>query len=646
MKTVPDQEKKYVNRLTRGLFFLFGDTMALLMSAFLAYLILLPFTSAQRPFPLEHTFILVVSVLAGLMVFRMYYVSWRYTSLRDLVRIILGIMVGGAFSLGVSQFYLVMGNYEGVFTALFLINAILGVSGFRISKRLYYGLIRSSHKAKKHTIIFGGENEGEQILRDILTNGHWNLKVHAIFDDAAMTGLRLHGIQVLGGRNKMIQYIKLNPVDVLIVACPDFPKKELKEIIDEIKTLRPDMDIKILPSFHSLTDDPVGVRNIRDVSIEDILGRKPVKIDLDSIRASIAGKTILVTGGGGSIGSELVRQCAKLKPEKLIALDIDETDLFHIENEFKGEETEVIPCVASVTDECKIDRILGDLKPDIIFHAAAYKHVPMMEIFPDEAVRVNVGGTRTMASLACKHGIEKFVLISTDKAVNPTNVMGATKRVAEEICAAYNSNYDTNFISVRFGNVLGSRGSVVPLFIEQIKNGGPVTVTDPQMKRYFMTIPEAVLLVIQASSMGQGGEVFVLDMGEPVKILDMAKDLIRFHSLEPYRDIQIEITGKRPGEKLFEELLNAEEGVLATDHDEIYKALCSRQMTIEELESKVAELADQLKHGSMDSFRNLLKTIVPTYSHADGSKFNGRPTVTEGPEMPKQDKLNIKPQKA
>jgi len=646
MTSVLNHEKKYVNRLTRGLFFLVGDATTLLLSALIAYLILLPFTSAQRPFPIQHSFIIIVSVLTGLMIFRMYLVSWRYTSLRDLVRIILGITIGDAFSLGVSQFYLSMGNYEAVFTALFLITAILGVSGFRISKRLYYSLIRSSRKANKHTIIFGGGSEGEQILRDILTNQNWNLNVRAIFDDNEMRGLRLHGIQIVGGKAKMIQYLKYNPVDVLIVACPDFPKKELKEILDEVKSLRPDMDIKILPSFHSLTDDPVGVRNIRDVSIEDILGRKPVNIDLNTIKASISGKTVLVTGGGGSIGSEIVRQCAKLNPEKLIALDVDETELFYLENEFKTEETKLIPYVASVTDDCKINRILGELKPDIIFHAAAYKHVPMMESFPDEAVRVNIGGTRTMASLACKHGVEKFVLISTDKAVNPTNVMGATKRVAEEICAAYDSKYTTKFISVRFGNVLGSRGSVVPLFIEQIKNGGPVTVTDPQMKRYFMTIPEAVLLVIQAGAMGAGGEVFVLNMGEPVKILDMAKDLIRFHSLEPYTDIQIKITGKRPGEKLFEELLNAEEGMLTTEHDEIHKAICSRKMTIEELETEINKLVEQLRSGSMNSFRNILKTIVPTYSHAENGRVFEEPSSPQKPEMPRPEKSNIKVTKA
>ena len=414
----------------------------------------------------------------------------------------------------------------------------------------------------------------------------------------------------------MLEYIKKFPVDQLIVAFPEYPKKDLKAIIEDVKSIRPAMDIKILPSFHSLTADPVGVEQIRDISFEDILGREPVKIDMASLEASIAGKTVMVTGAGGSIGSELVRQCANLKPAKLVALDIDETELFYIENEFKNSENQVIPCVASITDEQKIDRILDRLKPDVIFHAAAYKHVPMMESFPEEAIKVNIGGTKLLASMACKHEVDKFVMVSTDKAVNPTNVMGATKRVAEEVCMAYNNNCLTKFISVRFGNVLGSRGSVVPLFIDQIKNGGPVTVTDPGMKRYFMTIPEAVLLVMQAGSMGEGGEVFVLDMGEPVKILDMAKDLIRLHSMEPDRDIQIRITGLRPGEKLFEELLNAEEGVLETEHEEIFKAICSRRLSSEELERNINLLFSLLKNGNTaESVRDQLKMMVPTYSY-------------------------------
>ncbi|MDZ7693188.1 MAG: nucleoside-diphosphate sugar epimerase/dehydratase [Balneolaceae bacterium] len=420
----------------------------------------------------------------------------------------------------------------------------------------------------------------------------------------------------------MIEHIRMYPVDLLIVAFPEIPKNELKEIIDEIKGIRPEMDIKILPSFHTLTDDPVSVKHIRDISIEDILGREPVKIDMNSIKASITEKTVLVTGAGGSIGSELVRQCVNLDPARLIALDIDETELYHIQNEFKGTDIEVIPYVASVTDEQKIERILDEFQPSVVFHAAAYKHVPMMENFPEEAIKVNVGGTQVLASLACKYGVDKFVMISTDKAVNPTNVMGATKRVAEEVCMAYNGTCSTKFISVRFGNVLGSRGSVVPLFIDQIKDGGPVTVTDPEMKRYFMTIPEAVLLVMQAGSMGRGGEVFVLDMGEPVKIMDMAKHLIRLHGLEPDKDIKIKITGIRPGEKLFEELLNAEEGVLETEHEEIYKAICNKKLTKEELEGKISELFTHvLSNGSHESVRYFLKSIVPTYTYKKKEKI-------------------------
>lgn len=615
---------KYLNKFTRGLFFLVGDIFSLFLSAIVAYVLLSPFTPTARSFPVEHILIIMGSILLGLVIFKMYLVNWRHMSLRDFVRIISGIVVGGAFSLFVTQFFQPMGKYEYAFTSLMLINAVLTISGFRISKRMYSEVFNASKKSNKHTIILGAESEGEQILRDILKNDHWNLSVYGIFDDRVMSGLLLHGIRILGGTDKMIEHIKFYPVDLLIIAFPEIPKRDLKNIIDEAKSIRPEMDIKVLPSFHSLTDDPVGVQHIRDVSIEDILGREPVKIDMESIEASIAGKTVLVTGAGGSIGSELTRQCANLKPRKLIALDIDETELFHIQNELKEKQTEIIPCVASVTDEIKMDQILARFQPSVIFHAAAYKHVPMMESFPEEAIKVNVGGTRSIATLACKYEVDKFVMVSTDKAVNPTNVMGATKRVAEEICMAYNGTCKTKFISVRFGNVLGSRGSVVPLFIEQIKKGGPVTVTDPEMKRYFMTIPEAVLLVMQAGSMGKGGEVFVLDMGEPVKILDMAKDLIRLHNLEPERDISIEFTGIRPGEKLFEELLNAEEGVIETDHEEIFKAICSRQMSADELETKVTQLFNLLESENTESVRYLLKSIVPTYSYKEMKNGHGK----------------------
>lgn len=624
-----ENKPSYMNKYTRGIFLFVGDTFSLLLSAVLVYGILMPFIAADRPFPVEHTLITMGSVLAALMIFRMYMVNWRYTSLNDLGRIILGITLGGGLSFGVAQLWVGMGSYEAIFMTLVLSNSVLTISGFRISKRMYLGFIKSQNKKNKHAIIFGGESEGEQILRDILTNDNWNLTVYGIFDDRVMPGLLLHGVRIMGGKDKMIEYIKNNHVDQLIIAFPQYPKKDLKEVIDEVKTIQSDIDIKVLPSFHTLTDNPVGFEHVREISIEDILGREPVTIDLQSIKASISEKTVLVTGGGGSIGSELIRQCANLNPAKLIALDVDETELFHIENEFKNKETKVIPCVASITDSQKIDKVLGYHQPDIIFHAAAYKHVPMMESFPGEAIKVNVGGTRLMASLACKHEVDKFIMVSTDKAVNPANVMGATKRIAEEICMAYNGTCTTKFISVRFGNVLGSRGSVVPLFIKQIKNGGPVTITDPAMSRYFMTIPEAVLLVIQAGSMGKGGEVFVLDMGEPVRILDMAEELIRLHGLDPYRDIPITVTGLRPGEKLYEELLNAEEGVIETEHKEIFKAICSRKLSATMLEKRINQLFSLIETDNKASVRTLLKSIVPTYTYTEPESvtMNGAPKV-------------------
>ncbi len=607
-------KRQFVNKYTRGIFFLAGDIIAVVVSALLANIILSPFSPVDRIFPIELVTIIGASILGGLAIFRMYVVSWKYTSLRDLLRMVSGIILGGAFALLIAQFYLIMGKYVYVFTMLMVINVVLAIGSFRIAKRICIGIFSSSRSKKKHAIIFGGKSEGEQILRDILVNKHWDLAVYGIFDGRVTPGLRLHGVPVLGGETKMVSYVKNHPVDQLIVAFPEFPKNHLKVIIEEVKLIRSDIDIKVLPSFHSLTDDPVGIKHIRDICIEDILGREPVNIDISSISKCIANRTVLITGAGGSIGSELVRQCASLKPSQLIALDIDETELFHLENEFKDKKISITPCVASITDKSKINQIFHRFHPDIIFHAAAYKHVPMMESFPEEAIKVNIGGTLSLAKLACRYNVDKFVMVSTDKAVNPTNVMGATKRAAEKICMAQNNLHLTRFISVRFGNVLGSRGSVVPLFIEQISQGGPVSVTDPDIERYFMTIPEAVLLVMQAGSMGEGGEVFVLNMGESVKILDMAKDLIRLHNLSPGKDIDIEIIGLRPGEKLFEELLNAEEDVMATEHSEISKALCDRKISVDDLEKQILDLFSHLGNGSTEDIREYLKLIVPTYS--------------------------------
>jgi FlaA1/EpsC-like NDP-sugar epimerase len=608
---------KFLNKYTRGLVLLTGDMIGVLLSCAIAYQLLFTVLEEQFSFVIGYSLLMTGSILVGLGLFKMYVVTWRYTGLRELIRLILGITAGGLFTVVISNILWEPGNTELNYMALVLANSILLIGAFRISKRVVIELIDLPSKDKKQAILLGGGTEGEQILRDIRRNSSWDIFVSAIFDEKNVPGIMIHGVHCRGGIKAMYRFLESSPVEILIVAYPELPKKELREIIDRVKELRPKMEIKILPSFHHLTDDPVGIKNIRDISIEDILGRDPVTLDMESITASIKDRTVLVTGAGGSIGSELVRQCIKLNPARIIALDVDETELFHVENELKHTGVNLIPCVASVTDDHKMNRILNFYRPDVIFHAAAYKHVPMLESYPEEAVKVNIGGTHNLAELACKYMVDKFVMISTDKAVNPTNVMGATKRVAEEICMSFNGECVTKFISVRFGNVLGSRGSVVPLFMEQIKNGGPITLTDKKMKRYFMTIPEAVLLVMQAGSMGEGGEVFVLDMGEPVKILDMAYDLIRLHGLEPEKDIDIKVTGLRPGEKLFEELLNAEEGVLKTDHVEIFKAICSRKLTKLELEMKITNLFNLIERNATSSLRNSLQEIVPTYTFKD-----------------------------
>lgn len=615
----------------RALFFIAGDAIAILISFFLSVYILSSVSGYSDGFPLQYVAAFTILTLLSLGLFKMYKVSWRFTSLRELFMMISALTLSGFLFAG---FLILTGDgssFQLSLLALTYLQSILYIGAFRISKRLSLEIFQNQHQEKR-AVVFGAGNAGDQIMRDIKRHTHWNLNIIAVFDDAEnLHGLSMHGVPIKGDRNKMIQFLRYTDIDELIIAIPSLPKQELKSVIQRIKDVKPNLKVKVLPSFHLLSDDPVGVKNIREISIDDVLGREPARIDMDSIRSSVEGKTVLITGAGGSIGREIVRQCASLDAGKLITLDIDETEVFHIQKEFSNSDVNLVPYVANILDEEKIDRLLEEEKPEIIFHAAAYKHVPMMEAFPEEAVKVNVKGTEVLTRLSSLHNVEKFVLISTDKAVNPTNVMGATKRIAEEICLAQNDHSITKFISVRFGNVLGSRGSVVPIFIEQIQNGGPVTITHPEVKRYFMTIPEAVLLVMQAGEMGKGGEVFVLDMGEPVKILDMAKQLIQLHGLVPNKDIPIEFIGLRPGEKMFEELLKAEEGVDKTSHELIHKAICRKDVNTEELRMVISQLLKNIEKGDVESLRPFIKKIVPTYSFNDNNKAskNGRAFVKE-----------------
>jgi len=601
------------NYTTRIVFFIIGDIGSIIIASLISLLIV---QSLAEEFTYPNELVILFSAISIIMLgmFRMYKVSWRFTSLHELLMIFAALVIATVTTLFL--FY-ITGNFDlsqGTYMTVVFVLSLLFVGAFRISKRMRHEVMKKT-RVEKRAIIFGAGNAGDQIMRDIKRHKNWNLSIIAVFDDSdELQGLSMHGIPVNGDRKKLYQFLQYRDIDELIIAIPSLPKKELKEIIGKVKSISPRLKIKVLPSFHTLSDDPVGIKNVREISIDDILGREPVRIDMNAIRSDMDGKIILITGAGGSIGREIVRQCANLDANKIIALDIDETEIFYIQNEFGKSGKNIQPVVANILDKHKIDALLKEEKPDIIFHAAAYKHVPMMELFPEEAIKVNVDGTNILAELACKYGIDKFVLISTDKAVNPTNIMGATKRLAEEVCLSFNDLCVTKFIAVRFGNVLGSRGSVVPIFLDQIRNGGPVTITDPDVSRYFMTIPEAVLLVLEAGFMGSGGEVFVLDMGEPVRIKDMAEQLIKLHGLEPNKDVAIEYVGLRPGEKMFEELLLAEEGIENTQHELIHKAKCRKNLDRGELQEYILSLRNEIENGDKNSVRKLLKKIVPTFN--------------------------------
>lgn len=597
---------------TRALFYLAGDAINI------GFATLLSITLMGSLWGMDtHTAAILlvtpISFVIGLALTKMYRVSWRYTSIRELLKIAAGLLIGALLSVIILNLYYPPEPLLALSPALSFAFSILTVGGFRISKRLYNEVLKRP-QGSRPTVIFGAGNAGEQILRDINRNPEWNIDVQALFDDDKnIKGMRLHGIGVAGGRDALYEYLKYKLVDQLIIAAPSMPKAEIRNIVDEAKTLSPDVKIKILPSFHKLSESPVSFSQIRDIRLEDVLGREVIELNLNEIHKQNERKSILITGAGGSIGSEIVRQITRFNPKQIIAVDIDETELHKLDLELQ-DFGELITTVADVTDSEKMSMLFERYQPNIVYHAAAYKHVPMMERFPEEAIRVNVMGTKTVVECARHYGIEKFVMISTDKAVNPTNVMGATKRVAEQICMHHNDLGPTQFISVRFGNVLGSRGSVIPTFLDQIKNGGPVTVTHKDIKRYFMTIPEAVLLVMQSATLGCGGEVFVLDMGEPVKILDMAKELIRLQGLEPDVDISIKFTGLRPGEKMYEELLTAEEGVRKTTNEQIFIAKNGKVASFDETLSIINDMEIAARRSDHQLIRNLLGSLVPNFN--------------------------------
>lgn len=559
----------------------------------------------------ENLLPLIVGVRIGVFyLFRLYHRMWRYASINELVIVCAAVSGSSILIYGVG---VVIGVVlpRSVWILSWILNIVfVGVSRL-ILRVYYYWRAKFSSERRDKVLIVGAGDAGAMIARELLQRYQTTKElVGFVDDDPGKRYQMMFGVKILGHRYDLPLLAQQHNIDEVIIAIPSAGGAVLREIAGICKTLG--CSVKTVPGIYELIDGKVTISQLRNIDLEDLLRREQIRLNDDNVRSFVAGKTILVTGAGGSIGSELCRQIAKQAPARLVLLGKGENSIYEIHQELSGKfpALPLTPVIADVRDGVRIHEIFDRYRPQLVFHAAAHKHVPLMELQPSEAVQNNVFGTRTVAEAAGQFGAEAFIMISTDKAVNPTSVMGATKRIAELFIQHMNCTHaKTRFSAVRFGNVLGSRGSVIPLFRRQIAAGGPVTVTDPEMRRYFMTIPEAVQLVLQAGVLARGGEVFVLDMGEPVRILDMAKDLIELSGLRPNEDIAIQFTGLRPGEKLFEELLTAEEGTTSTSHAKIFRANL-RQVDGILLEQKLVTLR---KMRDEEAIRNMIRDMVPTY---------------------------------
>lgn len=613
MKKFMNDKKLFIRRL----FLIVLDIILINIAAFAALFIrfelslgLIPTHYADAV--LSYALVNTITTIIIFTLFRLYNSLWKYAGFDELVNIIFASVIAGVLQM-IGMHYLFGINVPRSYYPLSTVFMMGMVSCSRFLYRYARRLTTRYHSAASSRIMIIGAGEAaSSIIREIAVSGYVKGSVIcAIDDNRDKMGSYIQGIKVVGDRTKIIEAAEKYDISDIFVAMPSVPRKTIKEILEICRETG--CSLKILPGMYQLINEEVSVTRLRDVEIEDLLGRPPVRIDMEGIMKYVSGKVIMVTGGGGSIGSELCRQIVKHEPKQLIIVDIYENNAYFIQQELKSEfpDLDLVVLIASVRNTNRMNWIFEHYKPNIVYHAAAHKHVPLMEDSPNEAIKNNVGGTYKMAQAADCHGVEKFIMISSDKAVNPTNVMGASKRICEMIIQAFNKRSATDFVAVRFGNVLGSNGSVIPLFKEQILRGGPVTVTHPDIIRYFMTIPEAVSLVLQAGAYAKGGEVFVLDMGEPIKIAELAENLIRLSGYEPGRDIEIEYTGLRPGEKLYEELLMDEEGLQDTDNKLIH---IGQPITMDEdAFFKAVEELDQAAKEEIDDIRQLVKKLVPTY---------------------------------
>lgn len=561
---------------------------------------------------LLHVLSVIVFIKAGLFYFLgMYNRIWRYVTVRDMFVIIRACTIADV-AIALLALYVQVNLPRSIYVISYILDVGL-ICFSRLAVRLLLAHQRqaegASNALERSLLIAGAGDAGVMIARELASRGEGRKLLGFVDDDRNKVGKKLLGYEVLGSSDELDGIVIQNNVKEIIVAMPSVKGSVVRKLVEKCRGLG--CRVRILPGLYELIDGRVSVQQLRNIELEDLLRRDSVRLDTAAIGRYIENKVVMVTGAGGSIGSELCRQISMARPARLLLLGRGENSIYEIHQELaeKFGADRYVPVIADIRDEERIDGVFSRYRPQLVFHAAAHKHVPLMEAQPEEAVKNNIFGTKHVAMAADKYGAEAFVMISTDKAVNPTSVMGASKRLAELVVQDINRHSRTRFAVVRFGNVLGSRGSVVPLFKKQIARGGPVTITDPEMVRYFMTIPEAVQLVLQAGAFSKGGEVFLLDMGEPVRILDMARDLVELYGLVPDKDIKFVFTGLRPGEKLYEELLTAEEGTRQTRHERIFEAPIGDVVTSSMMD-KINSLADE-----RDAYKILttIKGLIPTY---------------------------------
>ena len=623
-KAVKTIQSRYFFTRSQNYFFLLLIDAFLVVSAFVGANVI-RFETNFLPVITDNWRLLLLVVCIKLITFHMfklYQGMWRYTGMVDVTNVLKAAILS---SLAIMTMLFLLHEFRSFSRSVLLLDGMLTVffiGGARVAIRLYFSsslmtniipFTPKSNGFSKHVLIIGAGDAGEKVLREILDNPRMKIDVKGFIDDSTRKhGQMIHGIEVLGSVGNLSKIVRENNITELLIAVPSANGQDMRKIVEACKSTG--IPFKTLPGIGEMINGNISLKTIRDVAYEDLLRRPEVKIETEYVSEYINEKTILVSGAGGSIGSELCRQICKFNPGRLILFDSAEEHLFQLEIELKQafEYLEYKIVLGNILNRDLLNEVFMNFKPDAVFHAAAYKHVPLVELNPWEGVVNNLLGTQNLLDVALENEVERFILVSTDKAVRPTNVMGATKRIAE-ILVQSQDHKKTKCLAVRFGNVVGSSGSVIPLFKKQIEVGGPVTVTHPEMHRYFMTIPEAAQLILQAASMGKGGEIFVLDMGTPIKIVDMAKDLIRLSGFEPERDIEIKFVGRRPGEKLYEELITEGEGIVRTEHERIM-VLNGKVNDNRRLLKQIKRLVEDTVSYDAELIKERLQEIVPEYT--------------------------------